>query len=82
MKVYDLEDPVDLQRFKLNLMCGDVVDTINDHVQGHRIGVLPPDLTEKFTTLANAIKDLENATLPGGKPETGGVIWTSMLGKS
>lgn len=61
---YNLNDPEDALRFRINMMVGAITQTINEHIQGGRISNLPPLLAQKFTDMAVAIKALDDATAP------------------
>lgn len=60
---YNLEDPEDTQRFKLNLMVSDLLSTMREHTS--RIGKLTePKVAYAFITLATALYDLLQVTKP------------------
>ena len=62
--MYNMDNPQDVQRFKINLMCSDVLSTIKDHTNNQQIGVITGNLYDRYVAFMSALRNLIEVSKP------------------
>lgn len=62
--MYNFNDPEDVARFHLNMLCGDLFGVMQDYATRFGREKVEPQVLAKFADVAVAIKNLDAASAP------------------